>query len=94
MMIKNIMNPVISFSPSNYKSKVIFGRNSNTKLVLINEQNIKSMNESNKNKYHFTNRNLNKSTKKLIINEYNYKTNLNTNKRNYNNNIYFKNNGY
>ena len=70
-VIKNIMNQVISFSPSNYKSKIIFGRNSNTKLVLIKE-NLKSVNESKKNKYY----NKNKSTKKLIINEYNYKTNF------------------
>ena len=75
-MIKNIMNQVIAFSPPNIKSKVIFGRNSNTKLVVINEQNLKSLNETKKNKHYFSNKNINKPSKKLIINEYNFKTNF------------------
>jgi hypothetical protein len=89
-MNKNKMNTIGAFSPSNYKSNAIFGRNSNTKLVIINEQNLKSLNQSKKNNHYFSNKNINKSSKKLIINEYNYKTNANTNKRNYNN-LFFSN---
>ena len=76
-IIKNIMNQVISFSPSNIKSKNIFGRNNNTKLFLLNEPNIKSMNNESKiKKQYFSNKNIIKPSKKIIINEYNYKTNL------------------
>ena len=89
-MNKNKMNTIGAFSPSNYKSNAIFGRNSNTKLVIINEQNLKSLNQPKKNNHYFSNKNINKSSKKLIINEYNYKTNANTNKRNYNN-LFFSN---
>ena len=89
--IKNHISP-ITFSPSNYKSKVIFGRNSNTKLIIINEQNLKSIGQNKNNRQYFSNKNINnKSSKKLIINEYNFKTNSNIiNNGNYTNKFYRK----
>ena len=89
--IKNHISP-ITFSPSNYKSKVIFGRNSNTKLIIINEQNLKSIGQNKNNRQYFSNKNINnKSSKKLIINEYNFKTNSNIiNNGNYTNKLYRK----
>ena len=94
-LIKSIISPTITFSPANHfhKSKAIFGRNSHTKLVVINDQNsnnIKSMSQK-KNKNYFSNKNINKSNKKLIINDYNYKINPNNiNKENYTNRYHRK----
>ena len=87
--IKNHISP-ITFSPSNYKSKVIFGRNNNTKLIIINEQNLKSISQNKNNKQYFSNKNINnKSSKKLTINEYNFKTSPNIiNNGNYTNKYY------
>ena len=87
--IKNHISP-ITFSPSNYKSKVIFGRNSNAKLIIINEQNLKTISQNKNNKQYFSNKNINnKSSKKLIINEYNFKTSPNIiNNGNYENKYY------
>ena len=91
-ILKTNVSPTITFSPSNFKSKVIFGRNSNTKLLIINDQNIKSMSQNKKSKQYFSNKNINKSSKKLIINEYNFKTNQNIiNKGNYTNKFFRKN---
>ena len=84
-IIKANIGPIITFSPTNYKSKAIFGRNSNTKLVIINEQNLKSISQNKNNRQYFSNKNINKSSKKLVVNEYNFKTNRNIiNKDNYN----------
>ena len=94
-LIKSIISPMITFSPANHfhKSKAIFGRNSHTKLVVINDQNtnnIKSMSQK-KNRNYFSNKNINKSNKKLIINDYNYKINPNIiNKENYTNRYHRK----
>ena len=87
-LIKTLMSPMVTFSPSNHtrKSKVIFGRNSHTKLVVINDHNQKAMSQTKKNKQYLSNKNINKSSKKLIINEYNFKLNPNIiNKGNYTN---------
>ncbi len=87
-LIKTLMSPMVTFSPSNHthKSKVIFGRNSHTKLVVINDYNQKTISQSKKNKQYLSNKNINKSSKKLIINEYNFKLNPNIiNKGNYTN---------
>ena len=89
--IKANIGPIITFSPTNYKSKVIFGRNSNTKLIIINEQNIKSISQNKKNKQHFSNKNINKSSKKIVINEYNFKNSQNIiNKDNFNDKFFRK----
>ena len=75
----------IKLDPIYDKSKVTFGRNSNTKLVIINEQNLKSISQNKNNRQYFSNKNINKSSKKLVVNEYNFKTNHNIiNKDNYN----------
>ncbi len=98
-LIKSIISPMITFSPTNHvrKSKVIFGRNSHTKLVVINDQNtnnIKSVSQK-KNKQYFSNKNINKSTKKLITNDYNYKVNTNIiNKGNLTNRYHKKNSNH
>ena len=98
-LIKSIISPMITFSPTNHvrKSKVIFGRNSHTKLVVINDQNtnnIKSVSQK-KNKQYFSNKNINKSTKKLITNDYNYKVNTHIiNKGNLTNRYHKKNSNH
>ena len=86
--IKTNIGP--TFSPTNYKSKVIFGRNSNTKLVIINDQNLKTFSQNKKSKQYFPNKNINKSSKKLVINEYNLKTNQNIINKDFYNNKYFR----
>ena len=78
--IKNFINQIIPRSPSNSKSKRVFGRNSNRLIFNNNKPNLKSMTTQNaNNKLYFSNKNINtniyKSPKKIMINEYNFKTN-------------------
>ena len=73
-ILKTTINTGVNFSPSNFKSKVIFQRNSNNKLLIINEQNLKSISQRKKNIQYFSNKSINKSSKKLIINDYNFKS--------------------
>lgn len=89
---KDFVKPLITFSPANHtrKSKVIFGRNSRPKLVVINDQNTngnlnaKAVSQK-KSKHYYSNKNINKSNRKLIINDYNYRNHTNIiNKGNYN----------
>ena len=91
-IMKNMMNHFAGFTPSNSKAKDIFGRDSNRKLILINEPNIKSLSQK-KNKQYFSNKNINinEANKNLIINEYNFKANQNLlNKENYSNKFHKK----
>ena len=90
-ILKAMINPGATFSPSNYKSKVIFGRNNN-KLIIINEQNLKSMSQNKKNSQYFSNKSINKSSKKVIINDYNFKTYNNNLNKDFFNKYYGRNN--
>ena len=83
-IIKNFINQAITNSPSNSKSKGVFGRNNNRKIFTINKPNLKSITQSINNKLYFSNKNINtilyESPKKLLINEYNFKANSKNNK--------------
>ena len=74
-LIKNVIAPKINFSPSNSKSKTIFGeKKNNRQIVLANELNLKSMNQYNNNNQNLSLKKLNKAQKKLLINENEYNT--------------------
>ena len=76
-IIKNFINQIITTSPSNSKSKGVFGRNNNRKIFIKNKPNLKLITENTNNKLYASNKNINtniyESSKKLLINEYNFK---------------------
>jgi hypothetical protein len=75
-LIKNAITPKINFSPSNSKSKTIFGeKNNNRQIFLAKELNLKLMNQYNKNNQNLSLKKLNKTQKKLQINENEYNAN-------------------
>ena len=75
-LIKNAITPKINFSPSNSKSKTIFGeKNNNRQIFLAKELNLKLMNQYNKNNQNLSLKKLNKTQKKLQINENEYNPN-------------------
>ena len=88
------MNQAINSSPSYTKSKGIFERNNNRKLVIINEANLKTISQSKNNKQYFSNKNINKTPKKILINEYNFKNNTNIINRGNSTNKFYKNSYY
>ena len=83
-IIKNFVNQVITTSPSNSKSKAIFGRNSNRKIFINSKPNLKSLTKNGNDKIYISNKNINtniyESPKKVLINEYKFKTNSKNNK--------------
>ena len=93
-IIKSMMNQAISSSPSYTKSKGIFERNNNRKLVIINEANLKTISQSKNNKQYFSNKNINKTPKKILINEYNFKNNTNIINKGNSTNKFYKNYNY
>ena len=75
-LIKNAITAKINFSPSNSKSKTIFGeKNNNRQIFLAKELNLKLMNQYNKNNQNLSLKKLNKTQKKLQINENEYNAN-------------------
>jgi len=83
-IIKNFVNQVITTSPSNSKSKGVFGRNSNRKIFINSKPNLKSLTKNANDKIYISNKNINtniyESPKKVLINEYKFKTNSKNNK--------------
>ena len=72
-LIKNAMTPMINFSPSNSKTKTVFGeKKNNRQIILDNKLNLKSINQYNKNYQNLSIKKSNKTTKKLSINENEY----------------------
>ena len=72
-LIKNAMTPMINFSPSNSKTKTVFGeKKNNRQIILANKLNLKSINQYNKNYQNLSIKKSNKTTKKLSINENEY----------------------
>ena len=87
--IKMILDPILTFSSTNLKSKVIFDKNKDKKMYIINDIKLKSISQRKKNSQYFSNKNGNKSSKKLVINNYNLKTSqIIKNKGKYNNKFY------
>ena len=78
-IIKNFVNQIITTSPSNPKSKGVFGRNNNRKIFTKDKPNLKLITENINHKLYVSNKNINtniyESSKKLLINEYNFKKN-------------------
>ena len=84
-----ILDPILTFSSSNLKSKVIFDKNKDKKMYIINDIKLKSISQRKKNSQYIYNKNANKSSKKLVINNHNLKTSQNIkNKGKYNNKFY------
>jgi hypothetical protein len=72
-LIKNAMTPMINFSPSNSKTKTVFGeKKNNRQIILDNKLNLKSINQYNKNYQNLSIKKSNKTTKKISINENEY----------------------
>jgi hypothetical protein len=72
-LIKNAMTPMINFSPSNSKTKTVFGeKKNNRQIILAKKLNLKSINQYNNNYQNLSIKKSNKTTKKLSINENEY----------------------
>ena len=81
--IKTKFGPILTFSPLKLNSKILLGKNNNSKYVVNNEKTFKSVNHrnmkvnqflsNNSNNNNHLNQNSQKNKKNLIINEYNYK---------------------
>lgn len=79
--MKEKLGPIIAFSPLKIISKIIGGKNNNSKLIVANEKIYRSLNHKNlKINQFMTNSNNNnkdktiyKNKRNLVINEYNYK---------------------